>query len=470
MYVCIVGGHPTDADTLGRQQPGENPYSIPGTELPPDEPPPPYDAINKDRIILAWDGNTVTPVTQYIPLQTALSSSNNYTPQDNNVTAGSANQMTQTPLRRSQRRGSSNRLIDRNSRPSSARSSQRRPSNSQILDNDGGSPNLTRHRRHGSSGQILDPGTLQRRGSRERVVDGDRRSVQQGGVPSMPSRGAAEPPSAMPHRVQGHQRRGSDSQLIDNRAPHFNGDLPSQQTHVRVPLTNLSIDSSTQRLEPNMNSANYYSPPSEISSAYEQMSTSVVNMSQQPRRVLPPMPNRQQNHLPQSVEHPLHVNTHHQRASDRTYPYHQVSPNPPSVHQHHSPIEGNSGQLSPRQIDTRDPSFQAQQPSPRMVNPAEELRNRQLRFPRTNPQLPLRSSPPQSISPREPYQHQQQSFGLALRPTSQPHSPTLPTQPLLSPPIEVGPPSPMEHGPNQALEILPTGSATQIWGLDSTTV
>ena len=414
------------------------------------------------------------PASQYIPLQTAPSSGNNYTPQDNNITRlppgghtgsphvdtpNSINQMTQTPLRRSQRRGSNNRLIDRNSRPSSARSSQRRASNSQMLDDDGGSPNLTRHRRHGSSGQILDPSALQRRGSRERVVD--RHSAQQGGGP-------AQPTTAIPYKVQGHQRRGSDSQLLD-KVPHLSGDMSNQQTHVRVPLTNLSIDSSTQRMEPNTNSANYYSPPSEISSSYEQMSPSVANMSQQPRRVLLPMPNRSQNHLPQSAEHPLHVNTHHQRANERTVPYHQVTPHLPGLHQQHSPLQVNTAQLSPRQIgNNREPNFQPQQQSPHVVNPAKEHHNRHVRFPRTNPQLPPRTSPPQSISPREPYQ--QQSYGLTVRPGSHPHSPPLPSQPPSSPLEECGASSPMDQGPNHPIEILPTGNATQIWGLDSTTV
>ena len=551
----------TDTETLGRhqhQQPGENTYSLPSTELPPDEPPPPYDAINKDRVILSWDGVTAgPPATQYIPLQAAPSSihSGNYSQQDH---TGGNNQTTQTPLRRSQRsRGSNNRMLDRNNRPSNARSSQRR-SNSHALDNDG-SPNLTRHRRHGSSGQILDPGVLQRRGSRERVID--RQTPRQSGNPAGPGgggggggggppgrpvggggggnpQGPGAPVGPTPHRTQGHQRTGSDSALLDNRlAPlsHLSGDVTSSQ--IRNNTNNLSMDSSVQRLaEPSNanNSANYYSPPSEISSvSYESMAPSVPNVSQQPRLVLPPMPNRTQqpqqqhpNHLPHPAggEHPLHVTPrHHQRAvgDNRQYPYHtpsmvnnnhQQQHSPSQQHdavqqQHGGPLQINTGQLSPRHTDNGEPSFHSPRggQAPHAVsphyNPGETIggpRGPMMRFPRTNPSLPPRSSPQ---SAREGYQGQPgpqspESYGLAIRPTvggttHGPHSPPLSqASPSLSssPQSHTSPPiSPTEYtlahthtpespvdvddeGPNQPLEILPTGNATTIWGLDSTTV
>ena len=465
----------TDTETLGRhqhQQPRENTYSLPSTDLPPDEPPPPYDAINKDRVILSWDGVTAgPPATQYIPLQAAPTSihSGNYSQQDN---TGGNNQTTQTPLRRSQRsRGSNNRMLDRNNRPSSARSSQRR-SNSHVLDNDG-SPNLTRHRRHGSSEQILDPGVLQRRGSRERVID--RRTPRQSGNPPGPEGGGGPPGRPMgggggggnpqgpgapvgltPHRTQGHQRTGSDSALLDNRtAPlsHFSGDVTSSQ--IRNNTNNLSMDSSVQRLgEPNNanNSANYYSPPSKISSAsYESMAPSVPNVSQQPRLVLPPMPNRTQqqpqqqhpNHLPHSHaggELSLHVTPrHHQRAvgDNRQYPYHtpsmtnnhhqQQQDSPSQQHdavpqRHSGPLQINTGQLSPRHTDNGKPSFhsprggQAPHAASPHYNPGG-TRGPMMRFPRTNPSLPPRPSPQ---SAREGYRG---AVGASVAPVVRPRYP-----------------------------------------------
>ena len=553
---------------LGRhqhQQPGENTYSLPTTELPPDEPPPPYDAINKDRVILSWDGVAAGPsATQYIRFQAAPSSvpPGNYSQQDNSARftpggpngdtapapSGGHNQTTQTPLRRSQRsRGSNNRMLDRNNRPSSARSSQRR-SNSHVLDDDvnGGnlSPNLARHRRHGSSGQILEPGALERRGSRERVIDPQGRRQSR----NPPGPGIGRPvggcgggnPQGAPtaHRTHGHKRTGSDSLLIDNRtAPlsHLSGDVIASQK--RNNRNNLSIDSSVPRLtEPNTvnktnNSANYYSPPSEISTAsYESMAPSAPNVSQQPRLVLPPMPNRTQqpqpqqqqaNHLPHSTvgEHPSHVTPrHHQRATvdNKQYSYHTPSVNNNQQQQHSpsqqddtlqqrygGPLQINTGQLSPHHADNEESRFH----SPRGAQPHQMVSphynpgqtgvgpRSHMRFPRTNPSLPPR---PCQSSPREGYQGQlsPQSYGLAIRPTvggttHGPHSPPLSlTSPSLSsspqshpsppiPPTEHtlahthAPPSPNDEedqGPNQPLEILPAGNVTTIWGLDSTTV
>ena len=392
---------------------------------------------------------------------------------------------------------------------------------------------------------------LQRRGSRERVID--RQTARQRGNPAGPEGGGGPPgrpvggggggrsqdPRApvgpTPHRTQGHQRTGSDSALLDNRtAPlsHFSGDVNSSQ--IRNNTNNLSMDSSVQRLsEPNNanNSANYYSPPSEISSAsYESMAPSVANVSQQPRLVLPPMPNRTQqpqqqqpNHLPHSTggELPLHVTPrHHQRAvgDNRQYPYHtpsmannnhqQQQHSPSQQHdavqqQHVGPLQINTGQLSPRHLDNGEPSFHSPRGgrAPHAASPHYNpggTRGPMMRFPRTNPSIPPRPSPQ---SAREGYQgqtgpHSPQSYGLAIRPavggtTHGPHSPPLShTSPSLSsspqshpsPPISPTeytlahthtPGSPVDEddqGPNQPLEILPTGNATTIWGLDSTTV
>ena len=382
-------------------------------------------------------------------------------------------------------------MLDRNNRPSSARSSQRR-SNSHVLDDDvtggNGSPNLTRHRRHGSSGQILEPGALQRRGSRERVINpsGRRQSKNPPGPGigrPMGGCGGGNPQGApTPHRTHGHQRTGSDSLLIDNRtAPlsHSSGDVTASQ--IRNNRNNLSVDSSVPRFtEPNTvnnanNSANYYSPPSEISTAsYESMAPSAANVSQQPRLVLPPMPNRTQpqqqqpNNLPHSTvgEHLLHGTPRdHQRATsdNRQYSYHTPSMNNTQQQQHSpsqqdtalqqqygGPLQINTRQLSPHHADIGEPRFHSprggrpQQVVSPQYNPGQTGAGPRghMRFPRTNPSLPPR---PCQQSPREGYQGQlsPQSYGLAIRPTmgGATHGPHSPPQSLTSPSLSSSPQS-----------------------------
>lgn len=370
---------------------------------------------------------------------------------------------TQTPLRRSQRRGSSNRLLDRNQRPSSARSSQRRGSNSQVLDNSAGSPNLTRHRRHGSSGQLVDePGMLQRRGSRERVLESRGPAGAASGRP--PGSGH---PAVETLRNPGHQRRGSDSQLLDNRAPHFDTQASDAMypQRTRAPVTNLSIDSSTEALQPSTGRANAHQPPIRTNNTpYTHMSPSAA-----PNRHVPPttVPNTQ-HHSPQQVD-PSRVNTHGPRQPTANsqprqqrpqQPYHQIILHPSSPHQL-SPLQVNTGQFSPQQRNGRDFALANvhHQGSP----PGEQVNLRHL-GPNSSSGSPphaasQRGSPPSS----DPIQ---QSYGLAVRTNAaQLHSPTAAQPP--AGPQDLGPEGARDLGPNQPIEILPTGNAQLSWNLDS---
>ena len=379
---------------------------------------------------------------------------------------------TQTPLRRSQRRGSNNRLLDRNSRPSSARSSQRssqrRGSNAQVLGEGAESPRLTRHRRLGSTGRVVEdePGAMQRRGSRERVVDG------RPGRRAQPPEGSALPVSdAVLLRNPGHQRRGSDSRLLENRPAYFDTE-PGESVApacTRQPLTNLSIDSSTEALQPTGTNPNLY--PSRLNGSgatpYEHMSSPNAqpppNVSQNNRFPAVPSNNR---HVPQTDAQ--RVNTHStpqhrpsgeppnttQPSHQRSPPYHQIILHPSSPHQL-SPLQVNAAQFSPQQRSIK----------PMNGQPVNEPNNRHLGSSVNGGSPPVQASP-MRVSP--PLAVGQQSYGLALRPMPGALHPSPP--PPSTPPgaqDRAAPATLNDQGPNQPLEILPSGNAQLSWNLDS---